>query len=137
MRLHVAFVTTIALFIVVATPAFAHHSLSKEFDEARAMTIQGVITKVEWTNPHVLIYIDVKNSNGSISSWRVESAAANTLYRSNIPREVLELSKRCSVQIWPARDGSKTATGRTLTFADGKTLDISDRFGNATMPGRF
>jgi len=97
------------------------------------MALQGVITKVEWTNPHVWIYIDVKDSSGSISNWRVESAAPNALFRADIRREVFELAKLCTVQIWPARDGSKTASGRTLTFAGSKTLDISDKFESAPI----
>jgi len=137
MSYRMAFPATLTLFVAMVSPIGAHHSVSKGFDETRAMSIQGVITKVEWMNPHVWVYIDVKDSNGSISNWRVESASPNALIRADIRREVFELSKQCTVQIWPARDGSKTATGRTLTFVDGKTLDISDRFGNATMQGRF
>jgi hypothetical protein len=128
MKLRTAFVTALSAVVVMVAPVRAHHSTSKQYDEAQATTIQGVITKVEWMSPHVWISVDVKNSDGSISTWRLESSAPNALFRADIRREMFELSKQCNVQIWPARDGSKTASGRTLTFADGKTLDISDKF---------
>ena len=104
-----------------------HHSVAV-FDQTKATTIQGVITKLEWMNPHTLITFETKDANGLPTSWLVEIAASGALVRDGIRREVFELAKSCSMEIWPARDGSKIAIGRRLTFAEGKSFDVRDKF---------
>ena len=129
MRLHNSLPTALLVISLIAAPLLAHHSVAYGFDATKAATIQGVITKLEWVNPHAQITLETKEANGAISSWHVEIAAPNALYRYGIRREDFELAKSCSMEIWPARDGSKTASGRKLTFADGKTFDVRDTFG--------
>jgi hypothetical protein len=138
MKLHFAFLAGPVLFLLIAAPMFGHHSAAKEFDNSKAATIQGVITKVEWVNPHARITLETKDANGSISDWHLEMGSPNSLLRGGIRPEFLELNKPCSVEFWPARDGSKTASGRKLTFTDGKTFDISDKFADAlpNIPAR-
>jgi hypothetical protein len=131
MRLHGTFFAALALFGLIAAPLLAHHSVAKEFDPTHATTIQGAITKVEWMNPHAWITMETKNANGFLTGWRVEIAAPGALYRDGIHREVFELAKSCSMEIWPARDGSQTAYGRKLAFADGRSFDVHDRFFDA------
>lgn len=129
MRFYGIFLTLLVLFVAIEVPLLAHHSIAKDFDETKATTIQGVITKVELTNPHAWITLESKDANGSVSSWHVEMGSPNSLLRGGLHREFLELNKQCSVEVWPARDGSKTASGRKLSFADGRSFDISDKFG--------
>jgi hypothetical protein len=111
-----------------------HHSVVKEFDEAKATTIQGTITKVEWINPHVWLYMDVKNLNGSITNWSIEIASPNTLFRASINPLTIQTGKSYSVEIWPARNGSSKANGRKITLGDGSVLNISDKFPGAYLP---
>src|SRR5882672_2892250 len=111
MRFLRTLLTVQVVFALTVSPLVAHHSVAREFDQTRATTIQGVITRVEWTNPHVRITLESKGANGSISSWLVEIAPPNVLKRDGIPKDVFELAKSCTMEIWPARDGSKTATG--------------------------
>jgi hypothetical protein len=138
MKLHLALLTALVLLALIAAPLLAHHSVSKEFDQSASTTIQGVITKVEWVNPHAWITLETKDANGSISSWHLEMGSPNSLFRGGLHVEFLELNKPCSVEFWPARDGSKTASGRKLTFTDGKTFNISDKFADAlpNIPAR-
>ena len=133
MRLRQSFSNALFVFILVAAPLLAHHSIAVGFDATKATTIQGVITKVEWINPHAWITLETKDTNGSISRWHIEMGSPNTLLRGGIRGADIELAKPCSAEIWPARDGSKTATGRKLTYADGKSFDISDKFGDALL----
>jgi hypothetical protein len=106
----------------------AHHSVTREFDHTRSTDIQGVITKVDWMNPHSRITFEAKGANGMRTRWRVQIAAAGALFRDGIRNEDLELTKPFSMEIWPARDGSKTAYGRKRTYFDGKSFDLHDRF---------
>jgi hypothetical protein len=109
-------------------PLLAHHGVSRTFDASKVTTLQGVITKVMWGNPHVSISMEVKNTNGAITIWSVEMAAPNSLYRDGMRPGSFELAKSCSIEIWPAFDGSPRANGRKLFFADGRTFDIHDKW---------
>jgi hypothetical protein len=136
MTLHRTLPAVLVLFGLMSAPLLAHHSIAVGFDGTNAATMQGVITKVEWRNPHIGITLESKDANGLVTSWRVEGRSPTTLFINGIRREDFELAKPCFMEIWPARDGSKTATGRKLTFADGKSFDISDKFGDALLDVR-
>src|SRR5580765_7072564 len=109
-----------ALFVpgLMTSVLLAHHSVTKEFDPTKATNIQGVIKKVDWMNPHSWITLEAKGANGVVTTWRVEIVAATVLLRTRgIRPEDLALAQSCSMEIWPARDGTKTAYGRKLTYA--------------------
>src|SRR3954467_5543485 len=102
----------LAVFLLIyaaVTPLAAHHSVASQFDSAKAMRINGTITRVEWTNPHVWIYLNVKNVDGKTVAWRVELAAIGALTRAGLDKSFLGLSTPVTVEIWPAfqdpRDG--------------------------------
>ena len=130
---HRIFIKTAFLIAVSAAPLIAHHSVAKVYDANKATAIQGVITKVEWMNPHVWISMDVKSTNGRLTSWRVEIKPPNALFRAGITKDLFELNKTYSMTIWPAFDGSKVASGRSLTFPDGRTIDVSDNWGQGIL----
>jgi hypothetical protein len=121
----------VLIAILAATPLLAHHSVSKEFDSARAMPITGMITRVEWTNPHVWIYLNVKDSDGKTVPWRVEIAAPGALTRAGFEKKLLDLTSPVTIEIWPARDGSLHAAGRLLTLLDGRAFDVADKWPDA------
>jgi len=108
--------------------AWSISNVTKEFDQIKVTTIQGVITNVEWVNPHAWLTFESKDANGLRAKWRVEMAAAGVLFKNGIRREDLKLAKFCSMEIWPARNGTKTAYGWNLTFAAGKCFDVHERF---------
>jgi len=121
---------TTFLVATLSVPAVAHHSISKSFDENKTTTLHGVITKIEWANPHVNLSMDVKDVNGAVTKWKISLAAPNALYRDGIRPEMFDVMKTSSAVIWPARDGSSFGTGRTLTSADGRILDVHDKWGD-------
>jgi len=118
----------VLIAILAAAPLLAHHSVSKEFDSARAMPITGTITRIEWTNPHVWIYLNVKDADGKIVLWRVELAAPGALARAGFEKSVLDFTTPVKIDVWPARDGSIHAAGRLLTLLDGRAFDVADKW---------
>lgn len=105
-------------------PAFAHHSLASEFDEGKPLTLQGVITKVEWLNPHVYIYIDVKNRAGTATTWSLETLPPPTLRRGGLHKDMLGAGQTVTVVAYQARATPNLAFLRKITFADGHEVVV-------------
>ena len=109
-----------ALAIIV--PAFAHHSEAAEFDQNRPVKLTGTIVKVEWLNPHVWFYVDVKDEQGNAATWGFSAAPQGALMRRGITKEALVIGAVVNVEGSRARDGSNNASGRSVTFADGRNV---------------
>jgi len=105
--------------ILWAAPASAHHSFAAEFDGARRLRFQGVVTRVEWTNPHTFFFIDVKEDSGHVVNWAFETAGPNLLARLGWKRDSLRVGDRVTVVAYPAWDGARIASARSVVLADG------------------
>jgi hypothetical protein len=116
-----ALVGGLAFFLAVL-PAVAHHAFVAEYDASKSTTLQGVVTKVEWTNPHARFYIDVKDKSGSMANWNLELASPNALRRLGWTRDSIKVGDAVSVLVAPAKDGTKMANARTVTLADGRKM---------------
>lgn len=108
--------------LVAALPLWAHHVLSAEFDEHKPVTLRGVVTRLQWDNPHAFLYVDVKGANGEIVNWAVEWASPLQLRSSGWTRDSFQPGDPVTIEGWPARDGSYMATGRTVVMSGGKRL---------------
>ena len=108
--------------LVLALPAIAHHSFVAEFDAKRSVTLHGVLTKVEWSNPHAHFYVDVKDESGSVTNWNLELPSPNALRRLGWTRDFLQVGGEITVFGSLAKDGSKMAATRSVTLADGRTM---------------
>ena len=109
----------LVLGFLAARPVWAHHSFAAEYDSKQLITLKGVITKVEWTNPHIYIYIDVKEANGDVTNWSLEGYPPNTLKRTGLSRDNLKIGDEITITAYKAKDGTYTAAGREITFPDG------------------
>lgn len=104
--------------ILSAVPIFAHHSFAAEYS-SKEITLTGVITKVEWTNPHIYFYMDVKDANGNVANWAVEGYPPNTLKRTGFVRDDLKVGDMVTVTAYPAKDSTSRVAGREVTFPNG------------------
>ena len=120
-RLIVAFILVVCAF-VVSRPILAHHS-SAAYDMEHPVNMKGVVTNMEWTNPHVFIFLNVKDDNGSVEEWRVEGNSPNMLVRTGWKREMIKAGDQLLVNGAPAKNGSKVMRLITLTLANGQKYD--------------
>src|SRR5260370_40152823 len=96
-----------AIFAVMAAvPALAHHSFSAEFDGSKLIELKGVVTKIEWANPHVYFYMDVRDEKGATTNWGCETTSPGSLHRQGWTRETLKVGDQVTGDGYPARDGS-------------------------------
>ncbi|MBM3778287.1 MAG: hypothetical protein FJW23_08610 [Acidimicrobiia bacterium] len=118
-----------ALLLWLSPQAAAHHSSAAEFDANKPVELTGVITKVEWINPHAWIHIDVKGADGAVEAWKIEGGSPNVLFRRGVTEDSLMPGTVIVVEGARARDGSLRANGRNVTFPDGRKLFLQNDAG--------
>src|SRR5262249_15190397 len=108
--------------MAASQPMLGHHSFASEYDATKPVTLKGTVTKVEWTNPHARFYVDVKETNGTMTNWNFELASPNVLVRNGWTRNSLKYGDEVTVEGMLAKDGSKMANARTVKLADGRRV---------------
>jgi hypothetical protein len=108
--------------LLAALPTWAHHSFSSEFDVKKPLKLQGTLTKWEMINPHSWFHLDVKNPDGTVTSWLVEGGSPNQLIRLGVTKKTLAVGTEFTIEGYQARDGTNKAVGRNFLLADGKRL---------------
>jgi len=102
----------------------AHHSFAAEFDITKPVTLQGTVTKVEWVNPHVYIYLDVKDANGKVTPWSLSSLSPGAVRRAGATRANFGEGQAVTVLAYHSKDGSNFGFMRRMTFADGHSVEL-------------
>jgi Family of unknown function (DUF6152) len=118
-----AFWAILAALLAPPTPSYAHHSVGAEFDLSRRINLEGRLTKVDWMNPHVYLYLDV-SSGGKTANWACETAGPNTLSRQGWSRASFRIGDRITVVGYRARDGAYVASAREIVLANGRRMFI-------------
>jgi hypothetical protein len=111
-----------ALVILGAVPALAHHSFSEEFDTSKPITLEGVVTRIVWENPHVHYYVDVTAPDGTVVNWACETGGPARLARRGWTHDSLKPGDQVSVHGFLAKDGAHSVDGREVTLADGRKI---------------
>lgn len=106
-------------------PIMAHHSAAAEYDVNKSVSIQGTITKVEWLNPHIRFYVDVKGADGKVVNWEIESGGPGAFVRAGFTRNSLKIGDPITVKGYPAKDGENLVDATDITLADGRKMNSS------------
>jgi hypothetical protein len=108
--------------LATAPSVVAHHAFAAEFDANKPVEFTGTVVRMEWTNPHVWLHLDVKKPDGKLERWSFEAGTPNVLFRRGFTKESLLPGTQVKVDGYQAKDGTNRANGRDLTFADGRKL---------------
>jgi len=111
-----------AVILAGGVPALAHHSFASEYDSSKPVTLEGVVTRVDWQNPHVHFFVDVQQPDGSIVNWDCETRGPNRLEKQGWKRDSLKPGDKVVVRGNAARDSSHNVDGRQVTLADGRKI---------------
>src|SRR6186713_341886 len=106
--------------LLAVAPVAAHHSFAAEFDEHKPITLKGKLTRLDWVNPHGWLYLDVVEADGTVVNWAVEAGAPNALLRRGLRKTDFQPGLEIVVTGFLAKNGTKTANGRTVTLPDGR-----------------
>jgi hypothetical protein len=120
--------------LAMAQAVSAHHSFAAEFDLNKPVTLTGAVVRVEWGNPHIWVYLDVKDDRGALQRWQCEGGAPNTLTRNGWSKDSLKADEQITIDGWLAKNGSRTCNMRAVKLADGRTVFAGSSAPNAGTP---
>jgi hypothetical protein len=103
-------------------PLLAHHSFSAEFDDKQPLKLTGKLVKVEWMNPHIWFYVEVKNPEGTTTTWALSGGAPGQLQRRGVTKSLLVIGATVNVEGFRAKDGSNNGFGSRVTYPDGRNV---------------
>ena len=112
----------IGVALLSAQTLSAHHSFAAEFDRNSPVTLTGSVTRVDWGNPHIWVFLDVKDAAGAVSNWGVEGGAPNALFRNGWRKDSLKAGDTVTVEGFKAKDGALRANANRVTLPDGRRV---------------
>ena len=118
----ISFTSLVFGLVLGALPMLAHHSFASEYDDTKPVKFSGVVTKVEWMNPHIWFYVDEKTADGSVKHWAISGGAPGQLMRRGITKDAIQPGMTITVEGFRAKDGSDNANGSKVTFPDGRMV---------------
>jgi hypothetical protein len=128
------FVCGVLLAVAAGGPVAAHHSFAAEFDVNKPVTLTGSVTRIEWANPHIWVYLDVKDERGNAQPWQCEGGPPNTLTRNGWSVNSLKVGEPITIEGVLAKDGSKTCNARVVKLPDGRSVFAGSSGGDNPPP---
>ena len=110
--------------LLVGGSVSAHHSFAAEYDAEKPVTLSGTVVKIDWANPHIHFYLDVKGDTGTVTQWKLEGYPPNMLVRQGWARDTLKVGQTITVSGWRARIDPNLGAAREITFADGRKMAV-------------
>jgi hypothetical protein len=126
--MHQRLLTAIALFTgtLAAVPIAAHHSVRGTYDDSALLTIAGTVASIEWRNPHAVFVLETTDAGDNAAAWSVEIGAPSALIKAGLNRDFLKQGDQVTLEIWAAKNGTMNAHARSITFADGRRIDVPE-----------
>jgi hypothetical protein len=115
-------ILSVALVLTSSAFASAHHSVVAYYDTNKEVTLKGIVTKIEWTNPHAFVYIDVRDDHGAVTNWAIETDSPNVLSRAGWSKRTLKPDDEVTAIGYPAKKQHAALRLVTLMLADGRRL---------------
>lgn len=119
---HVRLLGAIAVCLQLSSDASAHHSFAAQYDSSKPVEMRGTVTKVEWTNPHARLYLDVRDDGGQIANWNFEMASPNILVRNGWKQNTVKVGDQIKVSGYLARKGERMGIAGAVADANGKPI---------------
>jgi hypothetical protein len=118
----------IMALLLSAASTSAHHAFSKTFDPEKQVNLNGTVTKVQWGNPHVITYLDVKDVKGKMTNWKIELGSPASLAKAGWTRDKLKVGQMVTLEGWQAKNGSHFASAEAVTMASGEKLSAASSY---------
>jgi hypothetical protein len=115
-------IAAFGFLLLFSTGALAHHATAAEYDVSSTITLKGTVTRVEWTNPHIHVIVDVKLKDGDSETWTVEFPAPGAAIVAGLSKELLALGKGITLEAYPAKSAKRSACAKAMTLSDGSRL---------------